>query len=119
MYLGDFTNKEDVINEFHLNKDTLNGARILLAWYGLEQYDGSAFVLLERNGVLYEVNGDHCSCYGLEEQWDEEETTVAELKHRIKTGYLGRNTRYEDGVFDQKLLCVLRRWERNKRKLNP
>jgi len=36
-------------------------------------------VLFKRGGKLYDVNGSHCSCFGLEDQWLPEETTVAAL----------------------------------------
>lgn len=123
MYLGNFNNKQDVVREFTSGPDgvgvapDLKGAKILLAWYGYGDYDGSAFVLFERNGKLYEVNGDHCSCYELEGQWEPEETSVVELKHRIENGTLGKSGYYDEGVFDKKLLGVLNRWERKNRKV--
>ena len=122
MYKGNFECKEDVIREFtgcdpwdgkpstgSVEDDVKNG-KILLAWYGYGDYDGSAFVLFERDGKLYEVNGGHCSCYGLEEQWDPEETTLEALRHRIKEGSLGQDSYYDEGVFDKQLKGVLTRW---------
>ena len=67
IFLGWFGNKQDIEENFHLDEGSLNDVNILLAWYGGGDYDGSAFVLFERDGQLYEVNGGHCSCYGLEE----------------------------------------------------
>lgn len=69
---------------------------ILLASYTQECYEGDAFVLFKRksDGKLYEVNGGHCSCYGLEGQWNPEETTVEELEHRLTKGRLGRSYSY-------------------------
>ena len=66
----------------------------MLASYTYENYSGDAFVLFRKNGKLYEVNGSHCSCYGLgeesiggsESQWQPEETTIESLKHRLKNG---------------------------------
>jgi len=55
---------------------------ILYADYTYESYSGSAFVLYEQDGKLYEVNGSHCSCYGLEGQWEPEETTWAAIAMR-------------------------------------
>lgn len=55
---------------------------IILAAYGGGSYNGDAFVLFERDGKLYEVNGSHCSCYGLEDQWKPEETSWAALAMR-------------------------------------
>lgn len=121
MYLGNFENKQDVIKEFSgysepseggtVEDDVKNG-KVLLAWYGYGDYDGSAFVLFERDGKLYEVNGGHCSCYGLEGQWDPEETTVEVLRYRITEGELGKSSYYDEGMFDTKLKGVLTRWAR-------
>lgn len=60
---------------------------ILYAGYEYQDYSGSAFVLYERDGKLYEVNGSHCSCYGLEGQWRPEETSWAALAMREPSNY--------------------------------
>ena len=112
MFLGDWNSIEDLIydfNEYEAKEDTslYEGIEILLAYYLYEDYSGEAFVLFKKDGVLYEVNGSHCSCYGLEGQWDPEETTVEALKHRISvdeefgTEYGGDNT------FRKELIKVL------------
>jgi hypothetical protein len=112
VYLGDFECKADVIEKFSLKLDDLKQCKILLAWYGYGDYDGSAFVLFERDGKLYEVNGGHCSCYGLEGQWEPEVISVEQLMHRIDNGHLGRECYYNEGVFDSKLKGILNRWKR-------
>lgn len=61
--------------------------KIIAATYDQGGYDGDAFVLMENNGKLLEVHGSHCSCYGLEGLWDEEETTIESLKYRMDKGY--------------------------------
>lgn len=78
---------------------------IILASYTYENYSGDAFVLFEHDGKLYEVNGGHCSCYGLEGQWSPEETTIEALKHRIEKGSLG--TGYGLNEFKNELEQVL------------
>ncbi len=90
-YLHNQCTKEDVIRDFNLPKDDLKDCHILLACYTYENYSGSAFVLFEKEGKLYEVNGGHCSCNGLEDQWTPEETTWEALKHRYDNGSLGMN----------------------------
>jgi len=114
MYLGNFENKQDVFQEFSHSYDHIDESfedfkdiEILLAVYDNEDYEGSAFVLFQQNGKLYEVNGGHCSCYGLEGQWDPEETSVKELRHRLENGYLGRS--YISG-FVEELKEVLDKW---------
>lgn len=94
-FLGNWSDKEDVARDFCIDLKELKGARIIIAWYGDGDYCGSAFVLFRRDGKLYEVNGSHCSCYGLEDQWDPEETSRAALKHRLEHGYMFGG--YDDG----------------------
>jgi hypothetical protein len=57
-------------------------SEVLFASYGGAAYEGDALVIFERDGKLYEVNGYHCSCYGLEGQWSPEETTWEALAER-------------------------------------
>lgn len=83
MYVDQFTNNEDVAGQYANYGDDEDKARILkllnestvhLAYYGTGSYDGTSLVIFESNGILYEVNASHCSCYGLEGQWAPEET---------------------------------------------
>ena len=103
---GDFEDEQDVIDQFEIDQNELNGAFILYATYEIDGYEGSAFVLFSRDGQLYEVHGGHCSCMGLEGQWEPEETTVDALVHCIKNGRLGKGYMDAD-VFGQKLLNML------------
>lgn len=87
MYLENFKSNADIIGQFEAPADALDGAEVLLAWYGDGSYCGSSFVLFRKDGKLYEVNGSHCSCYGLEGQWEPEETTVEALRMRDLDSY--------------------------------
>ena len=93
-----FENEEDMIGQFNITPDTLKGLRVVLAWYGYGCYDGSAFVLLQktRGGEFYEVNASHCSCYGLEGQFDLEEVTLEDLQFRLENGSLLESTYYDE-----------------------
>ena len=62
---------------------------ILFASYSTDNYSGDAWVLFQQDGILYEINGGHCSCYGLEGQWNPEQVTLDELKHRLLKGTFG------------------------------
>jgi len=89
VYLNNFTSKEDIAEEFsgerfEYNPKAKAGGRadilgqletVHLAWYGDGDYCGDALVIYENGGKLYHVEGGHCSCYGLEGQWDPTETT--------------------------------------------
>lgn len=101
-YLGGFSGKGDVEKEFKvaIGEDI----EIAIAAYGFGDYEGSAFVLYEQGGKLYEVNGSHCSCFGLEGQWEPEETDRESLRHRMEKGTLGR---VDDADFTVQLAAFL------------
>lgn len=66
--------------------------KILYADYTYEDYTGDAYVLgyNKEKKKWFEVHGSHCSCYGLEGQWEEEyyetkKQLIAVLKKRFET----------------------------------
>ena len=104
-YLGDFSDQADVENQFEMKLGP--DKKILLAAYDGGGYEGDAWVLVQHvdSGKLFEVNGSHCSCCGLEGQWDEEETSVQSLRNRLKNGHVGPY----DYPVDESLTEVLNR----------
>ena len=74
-----FGSVEDMFTHFAI--EACSGT-LLFAEYDQQDYEGEAFVLFERDGVLWEVNAAHCSCYGLENQWEPTVCTPASLKMR-------------------------------------
>ena len=106
IFKEDFKDIDDIKGSFNITDEDLAGVRIYFAWYGSGSYDGSAFVLFKKGGKLYEVNGGHCSCYGLEGQWEPEETTKAAIIARIKDGSLGKSSYYYGGDFGDELLAI-------------
>lgn len=103
-----FENVEDIEYNFAC-KDALKDAEVLFAVYDTGCYEGSAFVLFRKDGKLYEVNGSHCSCYGLEDQWDPEETLVESLEHRLEQGQLGHY--YYEGSWRDEFREVLNQFK--------
>lgn len=79
---------------------------ILFASYGCDNYEGDAWVLFEQDGNLYEVNGWHCSCYGLEGQWEPELVSLKELEHRLLNGDFGEDD-WSGNNFKQELCKFL------------
>lgn len=104
MYLNNWDSEEEMKKDFEITAADLEGAEVLLASYGTPSYEGYAFVLFERAGKLYEVNGSHCSCYGLEGQWIPEETRKEALLERMDKGTLGNG---EEGPFADELRALL------------
>jgi hypothetical protein len=98
---GDQTGQQAIKDDFEITNEDLRGAKILLASYSYECYSGDAFVLFERDGKLWEVNGGHCSCYELEGQWEPEETTIEVLRHRLTEGELGKDSYYGNEFADE------------------
>ena len=86
VYEGLFANVEDVCQQFQIEQDALKDAIVYAAVYRDEDYSGSAFVLFEKDGKLYSVNGGHCSCYGLEGQWEPQEENWETILHWLDKG---------------------------------
>lgn len=67
---------------------------LLYADYTYEDYSGDAYVLgyNKEKKQFFEVHGSHCSCYGLEGQWDEEYyEDVKQLQVAIERGFANRS----------------------------
>ena len=82
--------KKEIIESFNIKNSQLDPYEIIYGYYHDEDYSGSCFVLLQEksSGNLFEVNGSHCSCYGLENQWELEATTIESILHRLKQGHI-------------------------------
>jgi hypothetical protein len=83
--------------DFQIDDAALEGVEVLVASYTYEDYSGSAYVLFEKNGHLFEVHGSHCSCYGLEDQWEPEAVTREAILRRLK-GSWGEEGRIKDHI---------------------
>lgn len=67
---------------------------LLYADYTYEDYSGDAYILGydEEKKQFFEVHGSHCSCYGLEGQWDEEYyEDVKQLQAAIERRFSNRS----------------------------
>ena len=117
MYLHDWNEKRDMVRDFtgyYHEKDidqavsSYDHVEVLLASYSYENYSGDAFVLYRdtRDGKLYEVHGSHCSCFGLEGQWEPDVCDLESLRHRLTEGSLGKSD-WSGNVFDKQLAKVL------------
>lgn len=87
VYWENWSNMKDLMKDFEIEIEEVEDIdEMLFAWYGYGDYEGSAFVLFRKGDKLYEVNGSHCSCYGLEDQWKPEETLKESLLLRYEKG---------------------------------
>jgi len=84
VYFDNFTCLADVEREFEVKLG--EEYEILLAVYTYGDYCGDALVIGKRGGTLFMVTAGHCSCYGLEGSWREDETSLEALKHMLEHG---------------------------------
>lgn len=63
--------------------------QVLLAYYSYEDYSGSSYVIYREGDKYYFNYGGHCSCHGLEDQWDPTEFNSKEefVAYMEKTKY--------------------------------
>lgn len=83
MYFGEFASEQDVCACFDI--ECVDGV-IIYAAYEIDGYDGSAEVIFVKEGKFFHVSGSHCSCYGLDGQWEPEEMPVEALRHIVAKG---------------------------------
>lgn len=70
-FFGQWSGRADIVRDFSAAVgDVPPEESILFATYDYIDYGGNATVWFEREGQLFEVSGSHCSCYGLEGQWE-------------------------------------------------
>jgi len=95
-FFDDFRSADDVFGEYAVELEERAGIAFVYAQYGYQDYEGYSHVIFAKDGALFEVNGSHCSCHGLEDQWRPEATTAAAILAR-------------PGVSDEAKACV-REW---------
>lgn len=84
VYAADFDSWDDVMNSFGVS-EKIKEPEYVYAMYCSRDYEGSAITVYANSkaGPIYVVSGGHCSCYGLEDQWDPTEHTPADVVQAI------------------------------------
>jgi hypothetical protein len=92
-FYGDFEGYWDILREFEEPEETLMDSEVIFADYERGQLEGEAMVVFLRDDSplgneprLYCVHASHCSCRGLEGQWEPEETTIKALVFTMLRG---------------------------------
>lgn len=72
----------------------------VFAAYSIDGYDGQAFVVTSEDGITFQVvEGSHCSCMGLEDQYDPTPHSVEEIRHMMSGKFnYGPMKEYEDEI---------------------
>ena len=79
---NEFGSVDEILGTFHAKGYELNDEDLIVAEVVGDGYEERAFVLFARNGVAYEVNASHCSCYSFDGQWEPEVVTPEALLMR-------------------------------------
>ena len=77
---------EAVQSEFET--DTPEPEEVIFARYTAEGYEGDATIIYRNGDKYYYVSGSHCSCYGLEGQFEPEEYTAETLRAGLERGWM-------------------------------
>ena len=85
VYFGEFSCWQDVLAQFELGEDP-RPDEVIHAVYDTPSYEGLASVIYRIGDRYYWAHGSHCSCYGLEGQWEPEEYTRGQLVEVIGRG---------------------------------
>lgn len=118
VFLNNFSSLEEIIREFEaewdeekieeLKNTKYKDINILFASYGTGHYSGDAYVLFEKNDELYEVMGSHCSCYGLEGQFEYNKPSNLEgIKYIIESNKEFGVDEWSDNNFREELIKFL------------
>jgi hypothetical protein len=94
MFFGDFTSKRDICEQFRI---TDFDGTVIFAAYEYEDYSGSAEVIFVHDGKFFMAQGGHCSCNGLEDQWEPIEMPIDGLRRIIGEGS-GMLSKFRDGL---------------------
>lgn len=118
VFLNNFSSLEEIIREFEaewdkekieeLKNTKYKNINFLFASYGTDNYSGDAYVLFEKEGKLYEVTGSHCSCYGLEGQFEyNSPSTLEGIKYIIESNKRFGVDEWSDNNFREELIKFL------------
>jgi hypothetical protein len=84
-YDDGFDDWRDIQRQFEM--DDSEPDEVLYAEYGHECYEGWSNVVYRNGDKFYRVYAAHCSCYGLEGQWDPEEYSAELFVQAYERGH--------------------------------
>ena len=86
VYRGEWSNWESLRKDFRNDAPEKEPSKVF-AVYNFEGYDGSALVLYVKNRKWAVVEASHCSCYGLEDQWEPTFHQKVEIDKMLTASY--------------------------------
>jgi hypothetical protein len=107
-YLGDWDCRADLASDFEVRLN--DNIEIIVACYQTGHYSGQAIVIFEKGEKLYLIEASHCSCYGLEGQWNAELINEDFLRHKLNKG----DWLYDDIEHNMKISEVIKEYLKGK-----
>lgn len=101
VYQVNFSKWTDVQKDYKMQEP--EPEEVLLAYYSYEDYSGSSYVFYRNGDKYYYNHGGHCSCYGLEGQWEPEEY---ENKEIFKTCLEKMYSKYDNELNDNLKIVI-------------
>lgn len=70
MILHGFDNLDDLCKNYQIEREHIDLYEVLFAEYQCGSWEGCSIILLKRGNDFFVVQASHCSCYGLEGQFE-------------------------------------------------
>ena len=98
----------DYNNRQYTYEEVPSNVLILYDHYTYEDYSGYGHVICydTEKDSFFEVFGSHCSCYGLEGQWEPEYCTIEEMVHATNLRIESEKERGWTYSNDGELICL-------------
>ena len=75
-----------MLEDFEENASILDGVDLMVVEGESEYYQESLACIYRKNDKYYCFQASHCSCYGFEGLWEENEATLKAIKHWAENG---------------------------------
>lgn len=98
-YVDIFQSWRDVQSQYDMQEHEPD--EVIYAQYSYECYSGHSNVVYRNGDRFYWVRGSHCSCYGLEGQWNPEEYSANQFIEAYNRGNWWESDEWPSSVIDR------------------
>lgn len=76
-----YEHADNMLSDFAEGAEMLDGVDVLAVFGGSEYYEEWLDCIYRKDGKFYSFSASHCSCFGFEGQWCEDEIGLRTVKH--------------------------------------
>lgn len=102
-YIKGFENIQDIADQYEIDISVMEEYDEIWALYDYGR--GISYIILTKGDSYYIENSSHCSCYGLERQWEPVKTEIEAL--RMEKDSLVKEKNKSEYFYDQTTLNIL------------